>query len=767
MLAFAAIRIAKIAAFASPPGLLLVVISCPVSYNGPISGLENWETDAEVIDMPESQTPSVNIRRDRHGVPHVEAKCKEDLYWAQGVVHATDRAMQMLLMRILCQGRVGELLDSSDDALGIDTFFRRMNWTAETTEEIEKLADDAREYLTAYRDGVNSVLQKKYPWEFKLLGYRPEPWQVEDTIAVSRMVGYVTLQQSQAEIERLLVEMVQAGVAGEKLEELFPGLLEGLDVELLKKVTLGERVVPRGILWQTGVPRMTASNNWVLSGTRTASGKPMLCNDPHLEGNRLPNVWCETALHMAGRYAIGGAMPGCPGVIAGRNPDVAWGVTYSFMDALDSWIERCRDGKYFRQPDDWVPFRQRREVIKRKKKEPVERVFHENDHGVLDGDPSREGYYLATRWSAQRSGGTSIGQILKMWDARNVEEGMNTLGKLETAWNFVFADRHGNIGYQMSGLLPRRRPGISGLVPLPGWEKENDWTGFVPHEELPRSLNPKNGFFVTANQDLNSHGKAEPINMPMGTYRADRIAQLLKKKWSFTPDDMFQMHYDVFSPQAETFMEILGPLLPDTPQGEILRRWDRYYTADSQGAFLFEEFYRGLFQEVFGGGGLGESVVEHLAGETGVFIDFYLNFDRVLLAGESVWFGDRSREEVYRCVAERALSIDPRPWSHGRGYMLRHLLLGGKLPRFLGFDRGPVTAIGGRATIHQGQIYRSGGRETTFVPSFRFVADLANDDYFSNLLGGPSDRRFSRWYCSDLKNWRTGKYKKIAAEPDG
>jgi len=99
--------------------------------------------------------------------------------------------------------------------------------------------------------------------------------------------------------------------------------------------------------------------------------------------------------------------------------------------------------------------------------------------------------------------------------------------------------------------------------------------------------------------------------------------------------------------------------------------------------------------------------------------------------------------------------------------MLRHLLLGGKLPRFLGFDRGPVTAIGGRATIHQGQIYRSGGRETTFVPSFRFVADLANDDYFSNLLGGPSDRRFSRWYCSDLKNWRTGKYKKIAAEPDG
>ncbi|NQT37474.1 MAG: penicillin acylase family protein, partial [Planctomycetes bacterium] len=137
------------------------------------------------------------------------------------------------------------------------------------------------------------------------------------------------------------------------------------------------------------------------------------------------------------------------------------------------------------------------------------------------------------------------------------------------------------------------------------------------------------------------------------------------------------------------------------------------------------------------------------------------------LAGESVWFGDRTREEVYRCVAERALSIDPRPWGHGRGYMLRHLLLGGKLPRFLGFDRGPVTAIGGRATIHQGQIYRSGGRETTFVPSFRFVADLAGDDYFSNLLGGPSDRRFSRWYCSDLKNWRTGKYKKIAAEPDG
>ncbi|KKM12129.1 hypothetical protein SY88_05225 [Clostridiales bacterium PH28_bin88] len=703
----------------------------------------------------------VQIWRNVHGIPHVEADNTTDLYWGLGFAHAIDRGMQMLLMRILGQGRASELLDSSDTMLQIDTFFRRMNWSGETGPQIDALTPDVKEFVESYCNGVNTAFAKKYPWEFKLLGYKPEPWRGEDSVVISRMVGYLTLAQSQAEMERLFVEMVQAGIDREKLEELFPGILGGLDIELIKKVKLQERMVPDHILWNIAIPRMMASNNWVVSGRKTASGKPILANDPHLEVNRLPNVWYEVSLGMKDHYAIGATMPGLPGLLVGRTPHLAWGATYAFMDAIDSWIEHCKDGKYYRENGQWVPFHARKEIIKRKKKPPVEATFYENDHGVLDGDPHQEGYYLATRWSAARSGAVSIGQIVKMLDARTVEEGMNILGQLETAFSWVLADQQGNIGFQMSGLMPKRREGISGFVPLPGWQKENDWDGFISHEELPRSLNPEEGYFVTANNDLNEYGQAKPINMPMGPYRADRIKDLLAQGKAFSVSDICKIHYDVYSTQAEAFMKILKPLLPDTVQGRILREWDFCYTPESQGAFLFEEFYHALHQEVFGRNGFGDAVTDYLSKETGTFTDFYFNFDRILLAEKSAWFGGASRDDLYRRAAARALSVPPRTWGEVQRVRLSNILLGGKLPAFMGFDRGPITVIGGRATVHQGQIYRSANRTTTFVPSFRIVTDLAKEECYTNIAGGPSDRRFSKWYCSDLNNWISGKYKVI------
>ncbi|MBN2474206.1 MAG: penicillin acylase family protein [Pirellulales bacterium] len=704
------------------------------------------------------------IWRDHHGVPHIEAADESGLYWGQGYVHARDRGLQMLLMRILVQGRASEYLDSRDATLEIDRFFRRMNWSGGMESDLAALTPKAKEQLAHYCDGVNCALAKRCPWELRLLGYRPEPWSIGDSIAVSRMIGYLTLGQSQAEMERLVVEMIQAGVPLRKLEELFPGLLGGLDRELIERVRLHQRVVPPEVKWGVAVPRMMASNNWVVAGDKTASRKPILANDPHLEGNRLPNVWCEVVLRIGDRYAMGGSMPGGAGVLIGRTNDVAWGATYAFLDAVDSWVERCRDGKYYREPDGWLPFRQRKELIKRKKKPPVETTFYENDHGVLDGDPYQQGHYLCTRWAPGTSGGTTLSRILEMWSVTDVEQGMDVLGRVETAWSFVLADRHGNIGFQMSGLMPKRRAGASGLIPLAGWKPENDWSGFVSHRKLPRCLNPPQGFFVTANNDLNEHGRASPINLPMAPYRADRIACLLRERSGLTPSDMFRMQFDVYSTQAATYLEILRPLLPDTAQGHILRDWDLRYAADSRGAFLFEVFYKSLCREVFGLHGLGEAVADHLLAETGAFVDFYGNFDRVLLSEESAWFDGQTRDDVYRRVAADALSVEPRTWGETQRYVMRHLLLGGRLPRIFGFDKGPVALVGGRATIHQGQIYRSGGRTTTFVPSFRLVADLAEDACHTNMAGGPSDRRFSRWYCSDVKRWLAGEYKTVSAD---
>jgi penicillin amidase len=707
------------------------------------------------------------IRRDCHGIPNVTALGEPELYYCQGQAHATDRGLQMILMRLVGQGRISEWLDSSDASLKVDKFFRRANWFANTGGAVEELDAHEQNLLDAYCQGVNRAFAQRVPWECKLCRYRPEPWEPRDTLLMLCMLGYSTLASSQGEMERLLVEMIQGGIAEEKLNELFPGVLGGLDANLLKRVKLGERLVPAE-LWGLALPRMMASNNWVISGEKSVSGKPILANDVHLEGNRLPAVWCEMVLRCGGRYLMGGTLPGIPGVLAGRNNGVAWGVTYAFTDAEDSWIENCRDGKYYREEENrWVDFRRRAETIKRKGKPAVTLDIFENEHGVLDGDPRREGYYLATRWAAAESGAGMLKAVLGLLRVDSVDGGMELLGGVETAWNFVLADRHGDIGYQMSGLTPIRRPGVSGFVPLPGWKRENDWQGFVHPHDLPRVKNPPQGFFATANNDLNQHGRGAPINLSMGPYRALRIRDLLSLRDDFCVEDFFTMQFDVYSKQGEIFMNILRPQLPPSQAGDTLRNWDLRYDADSEGAWLFEQFYEELNREVFGNGGLGPKVVDTLRRDTGVFIDFYHNFDVVLLSENSGWFGGRSREEIFRQVAARILRGPSRKWGTSQRFMMTNIFFNGKLPRILGFDRGPFIAMGNRATIHQAQLYSSHGRRSSFLPSFRFVTDVATDEMHTTLAGSPSDRRFSRWYANRLADWLQGRFKTLTGRPPG
>lgn len=704
------------------------------------------------------------IWRDKHGVCHVDGKDRKEVFELMGYAHGKDRGMQVLLMRILGQGRTSELLDSSDEVLGIDKFFRRMNWAGSTSSEVGKFSPEAKETADAYNKGVNKAFAEKIPWEFKLLGYNPEPWRTEDSVLISRMIGYLTLAQSQGEMERLLIELVQAGIDEQRLNELFPGILGELDIDLIKKIKLQERIVSPASLWNIAAPVMMASNNWAVSGLKTASGKPILANDPHLEVNRLPNVWYEMVLKTEDRYAMGGTMPGVPAILVGRNPDLAWGATYTFMDSTDSWVEQCKNGRYLREPEKWLQFNEREETIKRKKKDPVKVVFYQNDHGVLEGNPYDEGCYIATAWAPSFSGAVTYNTFVQMWDAKNVKEGMDILGQVETSWNFVLADTQGNIGYQMSGLMPKRREGVSGFVPLPGWEEKNNWQGFEKAEDLPRCYNPESGYFVTTNQNLNEFGKVNPINVSMGPYRSDRISRLLSGKKEITCEYMYKLQHDLFSTQAVSFMKILAPLLPDTKQAKTLKDWDLEYSADSEGAYLFDRFYRELYREVFGKNGFGREAACYLDEHTGIFNDFYINFDRILLSENSLWFGGREREDLYLRAAENALKEPSQKWGDSRKLILKNILFNGKLPRFLGFDRGPVTIIGSLATPHQGQIFESAGRQTSFAPSFRMVTDLSTDDIYTNMAGGPSDRRFSKWYCSDLDNWITGKYKKTGVD---
>lgn len=716
----------------------------------------------------------ITLGRDEHGVAIIEARSRVDALRGLGYCHARDRGLQMLFVRILGRGQGSRWLEGSERMLAIDRFFRRVNFLADVEIEFAALTTEARAAIEAYSAGIDAGFAAHgLPWELRALGYHKgfEPWGFADTVLTGKIIGYVALGATQGELERWIVECVRAGVPARAMEELFPGRLDGLDVDLVRRLTIAEPVVPAALWTEPGIPWAAASNSWVVSGARSASGRPILCNDPHLEINRIPPVWYEAVLRWAGadgapRYAIGATMPGAPGVAIGRNADLAWGITYSYMDCVDSWIEDCRDGRH-RRGGDWVPLRAREETIERRGGEPETVRFYETaEHGTIDGNPTAPGLYLASRWSCgEGTAAATVGALAELLEARSVVEGRAIAGRFNnSAWNLVFADRAGAIGSQMTGKMPLRREGASGLVPLPGWDPANDWRGFADPEDLPRRLDPAGGIIVAANDDQNEYGRMKPINVDVNPYRAERIRRVLESSASrLTADDMARLQLDLKSTQADRFLSLIRPLL-DERRGDaraaILRDWDGEYGGGSLGATLFERFYRALYDDVFGGR-LGASALAHLREKTILLVEFYYVFDRVLLAHRSAWFAGRTRAEVYRAALDVALAEDPTPYRAGDPLLFGHILLGGKLPRWLGFDRGPYELRGSRATVDQCQVATVAGRISAGGPSIRLTADMATDEVRTALPGGPSDRRSSPWYATGLEDYLAGQTKVV------
>ena len=485
----------------------------------------------------------------------------------------------------------------------------------------------------------------------------------------------------------------------------------------------------------------------------------MFCNDPHLECDRLPPVWHETILVSGGAYLMGAAIPGIPMVLVGRNSRLAWGITYGFMDQIDYYVEDCRDGK-FRRGEQWIPFDTREEVVRVKGGGERRLLVHENLHGVLEGDPTKPGRYLCRAWSAHRGIiARTADSLMSLLKASTVSEGMDAVAGITISLNWVLADRDGSIGYQQSGALPLRKH--SGLHPVPGWDPAYDWQGLAEPSELHRVLNPPSGFVVSANDDLNPPGGPLVINMPMGDYRARRIRGELASTGSARVEDMMRLQNDLYSLQAKEMLELLKPYLPDSPEGRALAGWDCRYGPDSLECARFERLYRELIETVFGENGFGRELMSYLFDDTIVIMDFYRQFDRILFAPDSVWFAGRSREALFRQAVARAFERPVRPWGEQRQVTMRNLFFQGKLPRFLGFDHEPMVVVGSRATVLQGAVYKSLGLAMTCAPSYRFVADLASDTVHTALPGGPSGRRFSPWYLTDLERWKKGEYKML------
>ncbi|MDX6678255.1 MAG: penicillin amidase [Solirubrobacteraceae bacterium] len=705
---------------------------------------------------------AIAIRRDDGGVPHVRAASTADALRGLGYCHGHDRQLQMVLGRVIGQGRAAATLDGTDELSALDTLFRRLYLARGAEQQLALLPARSRALLDAYCDGVNRAFARRTAWELLLMRLRPAPWRPADAVLLTRLMGFLGLAQTQGDIERVLVELVQAGASPQLLGELLPGQLSMLDPELLRDVRLGTRVLalPAAGL---GLPSLAGSNAWAVAPRRCAGDTGVLAGDPHLVINQIPATWYEAVLHHGERWCAGATIPGLPAVLVGRSADVAWSLTYGGADAIDSWVEDCRDGRCLRVVDGerrWAAFASRREVIGRRGAEPLTLDVFENEHGVLDGDPRQAGRYLCTRWAAaEGTGAASLDAMFELLDARDCAAASAQVRRVEPSFNWILADRDGSIAYQMCGRLPRRAAGTTGLVALPGWDARHDWNGYLHHDDLPQRQNPAEGFVASANEDVSDLAAAPIISLPVARYRIERISGLLAAREDWTAAGFEALQMDRFSPQAARYLDVLRPLLAGDERFAAVAAWDCFYDDDSREAAWFEAFYAALTEAALANV-VGDAAA-FIVGETAIVAACFGLLDDVLLREDSGWHGAAGRDAALVRAARVALDAPPSTLAERQPLVLGHALLTGRVPAWAGFDRATPGLRGGRATIHQGQLLRSRGRDMAIGPSYRMVTDLGRPQLRTALPGGPSDRRTSRWYSSGVDDWWAGRSKSL------
>jgi penicillin amidase len=703
----------------------------------------------------------IAIRRNDYGVPIITAESFVDALYGLGLVQAHDRGMQMELARLAAQGRLSEHLPASEDLVAMDVSMRRYDLWRFARRHTEHLDGEIQQEALAFCKGVNDQFTDNPPQEFGLIGYQPEPWMPADCLAIAKLIVLIDMDETQGWIKRVIVQMVQSGISVEMLKEMFVYMIEdpGPDyLAILRQVKMPAPYVPASVKWAL-VPRLRTSSHWMVSGRRTLTGKPILAGSPELDTARLPAIWQEVVLRVGGFYCIGVFVPGLPTPALGRTNNLSWSATYACMDAMDYFIEEVKAGTY-RRRDRWIPFTLREEVIKVKGGEPRAVRFYENEHGVLDAEPEEDGYYLCLAMSMRDAGAQVLPEFTQAYRSRTVAEAMEHLARVDCmAFNWGLADSAGNIGYQMSGRCPIRPEGWRGFLPLPGWDGEHDWQGFYGPEKHPRLLNPAAGYFMTSNQDLNYLTDVHIQSMPLSEDRASRIAELLAARADHSVERAMKMQYEVYGKHAEWFMGLIRPLLPDTEKGRLLKDWDLCYSSESLGASLFESVYLEVVKTVFGDYGMGREVVAFIMEDSELFNMYYGQFDRVLQRADSLWFGGKSREDVFGEAIARGLQTEPTPFGATRKVMMKNIVYGELAPQY---NYGPIEIIGCRGTVSQGAIFKApGGRIATFSPTIRFVADLSGDDYYSCLAGGPCEQPTSKWYTSGVEDWVAGRYKLI------
>lgn len=758
------------------------------------------------IALAELHAP-VTVVRDAHGVPTITAQSLDDLFFAQGYVTAQDRLWQMDVMRRYAAGELSAAMGPG--YIKVDREQRLLGLREVARRSVEQASPEVRAQLEAYARGVNAYVAEHHyalPLEMRVLRYFPRAWTAEDSAlvgaAMAEMLNHGTYLDD-LNHERTLAKLGPELTAdlyvtrsqrdiipGHDLDEIEPEAAQPDTAQASANVSLtgvgrrhhlrvlrgrqrrveSRRHLRAGIdqdglglpgLEALGPPSMdevrAGSNEWVISGAHTASGRPLLSNDMHLP-LQIPNTWYEAHLNCGDYDVAGVTLPGAPWVIVGHNRRIAWGFTNLGPDVEDVYVESFNGSGEYQTPSGWQKPQVRHEVIHVKRGRDVEEDVVVTRHGpIVSADIRGENRQLALKWALLDTGLNF--PFFALNSAQNWEQFRAALANFSgPGQNVVYADVDGNIGYQAAGKVPVRASG-DGSLPVSGADDAHEWTGYIPFDELPSVYNPPSGIIATANGRVTPDGYKYSITTEWESpYRTERIYHVLRQNKKFTAGDMLALQTDVQSDLDKFVAQRMVYALDQTPAasaraksaGDILRRFDGKLSMDSAGAAI-EQRARAWLMETLLESKLGDDAPRYHWFMNTVWLENMVAFQPAhWLPAEYKSWDALLVASVEAAVNGRDVPRDLARWKYGdySTVEIGHPIFG-KLPWL-------------RRYASTGQLPQSGNGITVkqvgkFSPSERFTADLSDLDHSTlNIVNGQSGNLFSPYFNDQFEAWYRG-----------
>ena len=788
------------------------------------------QVDGEIA-LPGLDGP-VDVYRDEYGVPHIYASTEHDLFMVQGYVQAQERFWQMDFWRHQAVGRLSELLGSN--TVEIDKYLQTLGWERVAQEEYALLDSASKAILGAFTDGINAYLDGRdgaeLSYEYVYLNlinpdYQPAPWQPHETLAWGKAMAWDLRGNMDTEIDRALL---LADLSPEELDLLYPPYdFAAHPVIVTEPHITGEARLPAaGEIPAGALPALArvgagfdlvdtlrgaracpercegssiGSNSWAISGDLTATGLPLLANDPHL-GAQIPSIWFEVGLHCApvtpdcSYNVVGFTFANVPGVVIGHNDRIAWGFTNLGPDVMDLYIEKINpeNPNQYEVNGEWVDMELVPVTIHVAGGEPVEMTVRYTRHGPVMSDVSLaefgteagidlpEDYAISLKWTALQVG-YIFRSVWKINRAQNWEQFRDAARDFSVpSQNLLYADVDGNIGYQTPGRIPARNPGHDGMVPVPGWTDEYEWLEYIPFDWLPFAFNPPEGYIVTANHAV--VGPEYPFTLSRDWdygYRAEAIIDdILGAPGPIDIAHIQQMQGNDRNLIAEKLVPALfDARLDNEDLLEVRSRladWDYRSHMDSAPAAIFEVFWKNLLRLSF-----ADDLPEGYAPGGGS--SWFEIVGRLLDEPDHDWWDDANTEDVEdrdmilaRAFAaavaelEERLGRDPDRWAWGDLHVLNfeHEVMSNFPGIGAFFNEGPFRISGGSSIVNAtGWSARGEGYDVGSLPSMRMIVDLSD---LANSLTihttGQSGHAGHPHYIDMTDPWRLIEYKAMGWE---